>query len=158
MLRRQNLRIAPPVLSFRLAEKKERAAPGVRKKRAPGKTMRSCATPSADWLRLRSRRCPVWRPASQRPHVRAFRYDLHHVGRGNAQLTSQGEGRGGHVARLAEESRGLFPVRLSLASKPVSFHAERNGFCYEQLLACEQVQFFLLRCCFVLALSALSTH
>ena len=35
MFAENDLRNAPPVLSFRLAEKKERAAPGVRKKRAP---------------------------------------------------------------------------------------------------------------------------
>ena len=76
--------------------------------------MRSCATPSADWLRLRTRRCPVWRPASQRPHVRAIEYDQYHVGRGNAQLMSQGDFRTGQVTRFAEGSRGLFPLRLSL--------------------------------------------
>ena len=82
--------------------------------------MRSCATPSADWLRLRSRRCPVYRrtkenhPASQRTHVRATAFDSYHVGRGNARLTSQGDCRGGQVPHFAEGSRGLFPLRLSL--------------------------------------------
>ena len=77
--------------------------------------------------------------ASQRSHVRAIEYDLYHVGRGNAQLLSQGDWRTGQVTRFAEGSRGLFPLRLSLASKTVSFHAERNGFCHEQLIPCEQV-------------------
>ena len=40
--------LRPPILSFRLAEKKERAAPGVRKKRAPAGGIRSCATPTAE--------------------------------------------------------------------------------------------------------------
>ena len=35
LLKRRTLLDAPPILSFRLAEKKECAAPGVRKKRAP---------------------------------------------------------------------------------------------------------------------------
>ena len=53
-------------------------------------------------------------PASQRPHVRAIACDLYYVGRGNAQLTSQGDCRGQPVTRFAEGSRGLFPLRLSL--------------------------------------------
>ena len=40
---------------------------------------------------------------------------------------------------LPEGSRGFLPLRLSLASKPVSFHAERNGFCYEQYSSCEHL-------------------
>ena len=93
----------------------------------------------------------VIHPASQRPHVRAIACDLYHVGRGNAQLMSQGECRTGQVTHFAEGSRGLFPLRLSLASKTVSFHAERNGFCLAQLIPCEQVN-SLLRQRFVLAL------
>ena len=79
-------------------------------------------------------------PASQRPHVRATAYDLYHVGRGNAQLMSQGDCRTGQATRFAEGSRGLLPLRLSLASKTVSFHAERNGFCLAQLISCKQVK------------------
>ena len=43
-----DLRNAPPILSFRLAEKKERAAPGVRKKRALSGGIPSFATPTAE--------------------------------------------------------------------------------------------------------------
>ena len=52
----------------------------------------------------------VLRPASQRPHVRATALDWYHVGRGNARLMSQGDGRGGHATRFAEGSRGRFPL------------------------------------------------
>ena len=120
------LRDAPPVLSFRLAEKKERAAPGVRKKRALPRIIRSCTTPSADWLRLRSRRCPVYRrtkenhPASQRTHVRATAFDSYHVGRGNAQPPSQGDGSGHQLTLFARGVKGILPL--------VSFFGIKNRF------------------------------
>ena len=81
-------------------------------------------------------------PASQRPHVRAIEYDQYHVGRGNAQLMSQGDCRTGQATRFAEGSRGLFPLLPFFGIKNRFFpQQERNGFCSAQLISCKQVKF-----------------
>ena len=81
-------------------------------------------------------------PASQRPHVRAITHDSYHVGRGNARLMSQGDGRAQPLTRFAEGSRGLFPLLPFFGIKNRFFpQQERNGFCLVQLISCEQVIF-----------------
>ena len=78
----------PPYLSFRCAEKKDSAAPGVRKKRALPRTPCFLRHAVRGMASLRSRRCLSREPASQRTNVREKTYELYKDGRGNDQPNS----------------------------------------------------------------------
>ena len=81
------LRIAPPILSFWcLPKKKERAAPGGRKKKALARTPCFLRHAVRAWHRF-ARGAPwIVNPASQRSNVREKTHETHTEGRGNDQL------------------------------------------------------------------------